>query len=84
MSSVQIQREFKERLSSCRERVELRDENGHLVGFFIPSLRDDAEMWEEARNAFTDEDIARARKETGKGVPLQDILQRLEAQWPSK
>jgi len=83
MTAVEIQRDLKDRLSAGGQPVQLRDEEGHLVGFFVPADSGDVELWERARSAFTEEEIQQARQETG-GQPLSEILDELEQRWPSR
>lgn len=84
MIAVNLTRELTDRLTSQPDRVELRDPQGRRIGYFVRDTDDDVLMWQEARNAFTDEEIAQAQAEAGTGVPLHELLAKLEAQWPSK
>ena len=82
MTHLQIQQELANRLISSRDAVELRTEEGVLVGYFVPAQEGDQGLWEKARSAFSDEEVERARREPG-GSTLQEILQELEDRWPS-
>lgn len=83
MPSIQIPIDLQQRLSAYRSGVELHDQDGQLVGYFVPSPEFDQDLWERVRNTFTDEEIAKASQQTGEGWTLQEILADLEAKWPS-
>ena len=82
MTTVQIERALKEQLTSGKKQVELRDDEGQLVGFFVPASLSDVDLWELARRAFPEDEIKKARKEQG-GQPLPEIRDELEQRWPS-
>ena len=79
MTTVQIDAVLQAQLHELSEPMEFCDEQGRRLGYFIPVEEVDAETWEWARNAFSDEDIERARREPG-GYTLQEILDELEAE----
>jgi hypothetical protein len=67
------------KLRQINERVEIRDEAGQLVGYFIP-LDDrslEASLYQDVEVPFTDEDLDRFEQEPG-GYTLDEILKDLE------
>lgn len=77
MTTVQIDPDLRKRLPKLDTPLEFHDEQGRRLGYFIPTQEADAEGWAWARNAFTDEEIERARREEG-GFTLREILDELE------
>jgi hypothetical protein len=82
MTHVQIERDLSERLISGRQTVQLRDEEGRLIGFFVPAGEWDPELKRWAEEAFTDDEIRAAQQETG-GSTWKEIRDELEKRWPS-
>ena len=65
-------------LSNLKERTEVRDSNGKLVGYFMPFSQDEAEKYERAKKLFDPEE-RRRRKETerGTGVTTEEMHKRV-------
>jgi hypothetical protein len=68
-----------ERLRQVEGRVEIRDEAGQLIGYFVPS--DDRGLeglpYQDVEVPFTDEELDRFEQELG-GYTLDEILTNLE------
>ena len=76
MTTVQVEENVKARLTSAKEPVVVCDETGRRFGLFLPDEKDE-ELYRRARELFTDEEIERARNESG-GSTLEEILTRLQ------
>ena len=61
------------RLSEPKTTVDVRTEDGKLIGVFTPRREATPEDYEWARQQFTPEEIERARN-SGPGRPLVDIM----------
>lgn len=73
MSSVLVDASTAAKLSEPKTKVEVRTEDGKLIGVFTPRREATPEDYEWARKQFTEEEIEAARK-SGPGRPLADIL----------
>lgn len=71
MTKITIDQETRAKLSGLREHVELCDETGNTIGYFLPTgvLKH--------LSPLPDEEIER-RREKRSGRPLRDILRELE------
>ncbi len=68
------------RLIEVKEKAEIRDCNGDLLGYFTPRAQAEAEIYERAKTLFDPAETAHiATTERGQGRPLQDFLKELEA-----
>ena len=66
-------------MNDFRTRLELCDEAGETVGFFVPVSEHQKLLYAWARNAFKDEEIELARQEPG-GFAISEILEDLRRQ----
>jgi hypothetical protein len=73
MSTVLIDALTAAKLSEPNATVEVRTEDGKLVGVFTPRREATAEDYAWARQQFTAEEIEASRK-SGPGRPLADIM----------
>jgi hypothetical protein len=73
MSTVLVDAATAAKLSEPNARVEVRTEDGKLIGVFMPRREATPEDYEWARQQFTEEEIEKSRK-SGPGRPLADIL----------
>lgn len=78
MTTVQIDKELRSRLTSTGEAVIVCDEEGNRIGLFFPDEKD-KELYRRVGEMFTDEELEQARQEPG-GYTLQEILDELESQ----
>ncbi len=76
MSTVLIDASTAARLSEPKTTVEVRTEDGKLVGVFTPRREATPEDYEWARQQFTAEEIERARSEPG-GYTTAEVLEHL-------
>jgi hypothetical protein len=76
MTKVTIDSALRAKLNGLNEQIALCDESGKQLGHFLPAdlYRDLLNAWADA--AFTDEELARADRETG-GRPLSEIWKSL-------
>jgi hypothetical protein len=73
MSTVLIDAATAAKLTEPCTRVEVRTEDGKLVGLFTPQREATPEDYEWARQQFTPEEIEAARN-SGPGRPLAEIM----------
>jgi hypothetical protein len=75
---VALDATLRAQLLQFRGQVELCDETGQTVGFFVPARQSDqcaAYAW--LRTQVSDDELEKARQEPG-GISTADLLQRLE------
>ncbi len=72
-ASVQLQ------LGNLDSALELCDESGVTLGFFLPAPQRQHELYEQARTMFSDADIERARGQTD-GSTTEEVLARLRGE----
>jgi hypothetical protein len=75
MTQITLNADAVAQLEQTRERAEVRDPAGRVIGYFEP-LGGVTEAW-DTEIPFTDEEIERFRAEPG-GRPLEEILRDLE------
>ena len=64
-------------LGELNKPVALCDDDGHTLGFVVPSANRLRELYDWAKTAFTDEEITEARAESG-GVTTAELLRGLK------
>ena len=78
MTRVVVDQSWMATLGGLSGEVELCQENGQTIGFFLPAAsREKVYAW--AKGRFSREELDQAAHETG-GRPLADILKDLERQ----
>jgi len=76
MPQLTVEAAWLPKLRRLSEVTELRDEAGHLLGYYHPAA---VQTTDALKSPFSREELERRRKEPG-GTPLEQILQRLGAQ----
>lgn len=76
MDHIKLDSQTAALLLSRKERVELRDPDGNVLGYFEPSAR--AVKYSDIEIPFTAEELKQASRQTT-GRPLEDILRDLRA-----
>jgi len=64
------------KLNNLDSRLEICDQSGRTLGYFVPSAEQEKLLYDWARQEFTDKEIDSARNESG-GYRLDDILAEL-------
>jgi len=82
MSTVLIDASTAAKLSAPQATVEVRTEDGKLVGVFTPRREATEADYEWALSQITEEEIEASRK-SGPGRPLADILADLRSRYGS-
>jgi len=72
MTTIVLDRQTADRAKKVRDQAEVRDEEGRLLGTFLPASDPRYDC------PFTDEEIQKALDEPG-GKPLRQILEELRA-----
>lgn len=75
MTRITVDETTGKRLSEVSRRVELCDDRGHILGYFVPTL--DRSLYEGVEPQISEEELRR-REAQGGGRPLKDILADLE------
>lgn len=75
MIKIVLDRSALEKLGHAHEQVELCDESGRVLGYFVPARR--TTVYPEGVVPYTDEELTRFEQEPG-ARPLADILAELE------
>jgi len=65
------------KLSGLSEQVELCDENGHRVGYFLPTAERDASWYAEEGLGISQQELERRMADPG-GRTTAEVLRRLE------
>jgi len=76
MVQVTLDSNARSHLPDLSERVQFLDEEGRPIGYFVPEKERLRSLYEWARGAFTDEELAAARQEEG-GFSLQEVMAEL-------
>ena len=82
MNYLTIDAEFCDHLRGVLETVELRDASGKVLGHFTPLVSvEELALYKKAETLFDPAEVERRLKEqSGKGVSLAEIMQRLRSQ----
>jgi hypothetical protein len=73
MIKITVDDSLRTRLSDFEKRIELCDETGRTVGFFVPASEEQRLLYAWAKDQFTDEEIEAARREPG-GLSIEEVL----------
>jgi hypothetical protein len=76
MNRIVVDTSLRSRLDNLDFPLELCDEGGATLGYFVPAAERQRELYQWARTAFSDEDIERARREPG-GSTTAEVLSSL-------
>ncbi len=74
MNKIVIDKDLRTRLDNLDTELELCDESGHTLGYFVPTAEANPSLYEWARCEFTEEEIESARKEPG-GLNIAEVLE---------
>lgn len=77
MTYITVDQSLREKLKNLEERIEFRDENGRVLGYYAPANGHDHSLYKNVEIPFTEEEIEQLRKQP-RGRPLADILPDLE------
>jgi hypothetical protein len=78
MNRVVVDAAVLSKLDNLSSALELCDEAGVTLGYFLPAAGREREVYDWARGAFSDEEIEAARQQSG-GVTTEELLARLTA-----
>ena len=73
MDKVRVEPLVRAKLCNLDSRLELCDESGKTLGYFVPVSEQHRLLYAWARAEFTDEEIEAARAEPG-GLPIAEVL----------
>ncbi len=73
MNTIVVDRLLRSKLNNLDSRLELRDESGKVLGYFVPASERERLLYAWAQAEFTDEEIERARREPG-GLAIAEVL----------
>jgi hypothetical protein len=76
MDKLIVDADLRSRLHNVESTLEVCDESGQTLGHFVPAPDRLRSAYDWAGTAFTDDELERARQETG-GRTLSEIRQRL-------
>lgn len=77
MIKITVDDALRARLADFEERIELCDEAGKTVGFFVPAAEAQRLWYDWAREQFTEDEIDAARNEAG-GFSIDQVLADLQ------
>jgi hypothetical protein len=82
MSSVTVDPVVGKWLEQLKDVTELRDNQGNILGTFMPSLSvEEQVLYEKVKQLFDPAETERIlREERGKGIPLAEFWKKLESQ----
>jgi hypothetical protein len=72
MNRIVIESAIRSRLDELEAQMEFCDESGRTLGYFVPVPEQDRQLYDWARRQFTDEEIQRARAESG-GLTIDEV-----------
>ena len=73
MNKILVDPSLRSRLDNLDSRLEFCDESGKTLGYFVPASEQERLLYAWARAEFTDEEIERARGESG-GLTIAEVL----------
>ena len=73
MNTIVVDPLLRSKLNNLDSRLELRDESGEVLGYFVPASERERLLYAWAQAEFTDEEIASARREPG-GLAIAEVL----------
>jgi hypothetical protein len=73
MNRIVVDQTLRSRLRNLDARLELCDEAGTVLGYYVPASERQRLLYEWARVQFSDDELARARAEPG-GFSIAEIL----------
>jgi hypothetical protein len=76
MNRIVVDTSIRSRLDNLDSPLELCDEIGVTLGYFVPAAERRGELYQWARTAFSDEAIDQSRREPG-GSTTEEVLTRL-------
>jgi hypothetical protein len=76
MNRVYVDEVLQSKLDELRTEAELCGKDGHLLGYFIPVVPSDREIYDWAEAQTSDEEIERRRREPG-GKTTAELLEYL-------
>jgi hypothetical protein len=78
MTKLIVHPSLRSQLNGLASELELCDETGRTLGYFVPAAEHERQLYDWANAQFTDEELERARQEPG-GRTTAEILARLES-----
>jgi hypothetical protein len=79
MRRITLDQSLRAKISDLEEQAEICDENGSIVGYYVPANWHGEMLYAWARDQFTDDELQSARQQKG-GRSLVEILADLEMQ----
>lgn len=73
MTKIILEKSLQTKLGDLVGELELCDESGHTLGYYIPASKTDESLYAWARAQFTDEEIDGARQEAG-GLTIDQVV----------
>ena len=80
---IQLDREMSETLGKLKERAEIVDERGTILGYFEPVDPEEEELYRRAALLFDPEEIRRAKADDRPCHTTAEVLDRLRSMGPS-
>lgn len=77
MTRITLDEPLKSKLNGLNESVEICDEDGNVVGRFVPQKMYERLVYDYLNSQVSDEELEFARNEPG-GAGLDEVLDRLE------
>ena len=78
MNRITLDETLRSKLGDVEQGSEICDEAGRRVGYYVPSPELDAEMYRQAVEAISDEELERRRRQPGPRRTTKEVLERLE------
>jgi hypothetical protein len=76
MTQIQVDQTLRQKLAGMNEPLELCDDNGQVLGHYLPEAEYKKILYASIQIPFSDEEIARRRAQTG-GCTLREIWDRV-------
>ncbi len=77
MNKIVVEPSLRSKLHNLDSRLELCDQSGKTLGYFVPASEHERLLYAWAQAEFTDEEIERARAEAG-GSSIAEVLADLD------
>ena len=67
-------------LLKTHDRIEVCDDEGNPIGYFVSCLEHDPKLHEWAKSQLSDDELLRRRNARGNGRTTDEVIKRLEAE----
>jgi hypothetical protein len=79
MTAITANQALQEALAGLKEKTEVRDASGNLLGYFTPRQVEEQLLYRYAEETFDPEEIQRLLSEQTKGFTIEEVMEHLSS-----